>query len=446
MICAAIFFILLYYCSFMFYYKKLFPVSGVRVIPFALILFLIVALYITLNAYNLLWVNMPAVMVAMICGLRFTTGLNWLQAVYGGITCALSAYCSRGIFTAISAIIFQGRDFLSDADTYYAITLFALPIALAVFKILRRTIFLDEKLKRFLCNSSQLQLVIVYEIAASINLMVMNSGRYLSPNNIWYVGVALGTCMLTLGVLVFAIYQSIRSTELLEYQFKNLLLEQQYARQLRHYKSYQKYIESFQAFKHDYKSMMASVKTLIRAQENKQAIRLIDGIYDDMQKKVQIHKKYSDHVVLDAILQDLADICIENEIRFSFQVFAPRCTGLSLLDAIRIFHNITANAVEACKKLPAVERFMDITSFTDQRWVVLRVANSYNGEVYFKNGKLVTTKADKQNHGLGFGIVCEIVENLGGFVLYNTIPEKRIFEVRIHIPQIKKQPSDAGQQ
>lgn len=435
MIYIAVLFVLVYYAAFGLYYRMLFSVRKARMLPLFLTLVLVAAAYILLNGYGLLVLNMPAVMLLMLLGLRFSTGMNWLQAAYGAGTSVLSAYCFRGILTGISAHVFRGRDFLSDADAYYAMTLPALFIALLFFALLRRTILPDQKLKKFLDNQSQLKFVVVYELVAAVNLMTINAGRQLTPNNFWYMAVALGACVLTLGVLVFAIYQSVQSTELLEFQFSNEMLEQQYAQLLRHYKSYQKYTKSFQEFKHDYSAMMASVKQLIRAGEGAQAIRLMDGIYDEMQEKVQVHKEYSDHVVLDALLQDLAIICDENEIKFSFQVFAPLGTDLSLLDAVRVFSNITTNAVEACVKLPVSDRFLSVASRIEQQWVVLEVVNSYDGEAVFQNGKPVTTKAQKDHHGLGLEIVNEIAEKLGGFVLYDSDTEKSSFIVRVCIPQ-----------
>jgi len=238
-------------------------------------------------------------------------------------------------------------------------------------------------------------------------------------------------------MLIYAIYQSIQGTELMEYQWRAQMLEEQYERQWRHYKSYQKYTESFRGFKHDYQSMMTSLKLLIRENDNEKALELIDDMFNEMQKKVQIHKKYSDSVILDGMMQDLANICEEQGIRFSSNVAAPRDTKMTMLDMIRVFSNFTNNAVEACQKVPASERFIEINSANQQQWATLQVVNSYDGNICMKNGKLFTTKLEKQSHGLGLMIVKEIAENLGGFVIYETDSENKTFLIRIHIPRAK---------
>lgn len=432
--------VLLYYLVFILYYQFLFPIKRHRVPQILMILTLLIT-YVCLNTWSLSILNFPAVMVIMIVGLRFSTRMKWNQAAYAGATCVITAYCFRGIFNAISGFLYKRYAFFSNTYTYYVITLFALPASLLFLSVLRRTLFPDIKIKQFLNNSSQLKLAIIYVMAAAIDLFVINTGRYLSPNWNWYMEIALGTCTLTLFMLIYAIHQSIRSTELLEYQWRTKALEDQYYRQLQHYNSYQKYTESFRAFRHDYKFMMGTLKSLIRLNDIENAVQLLDDIYDDIQKKVLIHQKYSNNVALDAMLQDLANICAGKEIRFSFNAFAPRNTNLTLLDSIRIFSNITNNAVEACEKVPVSERFIKITSRNDQQWVTLEVINSYDGQVTVKKGTLITTKSDKYSHGLGLGIVQEIVENMGGFVIYDTALENKTFLTRVHVPYVQNKSS-----
>jgi len=427
--------ILLYYTIFLFYFHSLIPRKRGGLFRFCLSLAVLAASYAALSAADLLWLRIPVLAAAMMTGVRIFTGMDWLQSVYCGGHCILSIYSFRGIFTALGSFIFRSRDFLSDPDAYYSSTLIALPASLLLFWFLRRSIFPDSKIRHLLQSPSQLKFIIAYELLAILNLMIIFSGRYLSPHGVWFMEVMLGACVLTIGMLVYAIYHALRSTELLEYEWRHKMLEEQLNRQLFHYKSYQKYTESFRSFQHDYRSMMASLKALVRAGENEQAIGLINSLYDGMQNQVRMHKRYSDNVVLDAILQDAANLCEEMKIRFSFQVSVPRSTGLSLHDAIRIFSNITSNAIEACEKLPVEQRFIEITSRNDAQWSTLEAVNAYDGNTCMENKEFVTTKPESQNHGLGLRIIRDVVEELGGFMVCDADAERKVFRIRVHIPR-----------
>ena len=437
MIYAVITVVLLYYLSFLRYFQRVFPPQKNQWIRVVLSLLVVDGTYTLLEILGLRWLFIPVVLVAMAAGFRFSTGMTRLQALYGGGLCVLSAYCFRSVITSVVAfaLLESNPDFIVEPDTYFTMTVIAFPLALMFYIILRRTVFQATTFRRFLSNNGQLKMIVAYEITAAVYLTIVSRGRDFFPHITWYIGVTLGAGLLTLGVLAYLIYQSNQTIQLMEYKWRAQMLEEQYARQLRHYKSYEKYTEGFRAFQHDYKAMMISVKSLISERENDQAIELLDSIYDTMQKNAQVYKRYSDHAVLDAILQDYSVICEENEIRFSFQVFVPRKTAMTLLDAIRVFSNILNNGVEACCKIPVTERFIEITSQQEQGWAVLQAVNSYNGETHIENSKYVTTKPEKEAHGLGLEIVKEIAENLGGFVTIDAAPEKKTFMIRVLVPQ-----------
>lgn len=435
----AIVFIILYYLAFLLYYRSLFPAKKNRIVFIALTLLVIVGTYIYPGTMKIQWLRLMIIMGVMALGLRFSSNMDWRQALYGGNTGVISAYCFRGIFVAFTSIGFidERMDFLLSETMYHIMTLLALPSALVFFLLLRRTLLPDDKIKRFLKNRSQLKMVVAYEMTAIANLTIINQGRFLSIHAVWYTFVGLGACVLTLGMLVYSVYQSIRSTELLENQWQTKTLEEQYARQLLHYRSYQKHTESFRAFRHDYKAMMITLKSLIRSNENEEALRLLETVFDSMQKKVQMHKRYSDSPVLDSMMQEFANLCEAHHVHLSFQACAPKNTALSLLDAVQIFANLTNNALEASLKIPQEKRFIEIVTGNENDWVTLQVKNSFNGELLLENGKIITTKPEKEHHGLGMGIIKEIAEKLGGFVIYDTDMEKNIFLVRVHVPRLQ---------
>lgn len=435
---AAIFIMILYFFSLMAYFQGLFPFQA-RSRWFYVIaaLLLIILVYWFASYSGIYWLSLPLSAIILATALRLSCKMSWLQAMYCGSLSVLSVYCFRGMFTAIIAIFLRKSygDFLLQSNSYYMVTLFALPIAFACFVLLRGTIFPDEQIKRLLDHRESLKSLVSYEATSVVYFSIVNQGRYFSPYVPWFIGISLGASILTLGMLLYSTYQAIRSIELMEYKWRSRALEEQYLRQLRHYKSYQRFTESFRAFKHDYRSIILPLKSLIMRHENEKAMELLDQICDSIQNQVEVHKTYSDHAVLDAMLQDLANICIENNIQFSFRVFVPRNTELSLLEAVRIFSNLTNNAVEACCKLPVPQRFIEVTSYHEHGWMTLQVTNSFNGDITISNGRFVTTKKDKKFHGIGIQIVNEIVEKMGGFT--DIVPDvvQRTVTFRVHIPR-----------
>ncbi|WRS28720.1 GHKL domain-containing protein [Oscillospiraceae bacterium MB08-C2-2] len=310
-----------------------------------------------------------------------------------------------------------------------------------MYIFLRKSILKDEKFRLLLHNSRLLKPIVAYEIGALVNLCIFFSGHFPLANKTQYTAIILGACALMLGMHIYIVYQSAASAEhLLEHRQKIKILEEQYARQLQHYESYRKHMESFRAFKHDFQAIMASLRALISAREIESALELIQSIHKNIHKQAQSHKKYSDSVVLDALLQDLVASCAEKEISLSFKVFSTQDTGLSMLDSIRIFYNLTRNAVEACEKVPVAERFIKISTSKNKHWATLEVANAYDGMSIVTNGNMSTTKPEQQEHGLGLGIVKEIAEELGGFVVHELDSEAKTFLIRAHIPRLSGEP------
>lgn len=108
---------------------------------------------------------------------------------------------------------------------------------------------------------------------------------------------------------------------------------------------------------------------------------------------------------------------------------------LSDLDVIRVSTNILNNAIAACDKVPyASDKFIKISGSVNLNWPFIEIANSFSGEIKYRDGELVTTKKDKDYHGFGLMTIKKIIEDVGGMVLIDVNQEKRIFTLKLHIP------------
>ncbi len=428
--------ITVYYLCFILYYKKVFPPAKKAALRVILAIITMVAGYILLVAFKKQHLSIPVIFIPMVWGLWFSTGMRWWQAVHGAALCVLTAHCFRAIITGICALFLLGsfNEFFLDSQSYYLVTVFIPPLGILFFYILHKTILPGEKIKKMLLDGRYVKFVAVYELLATTLLIVMSYGRALSPHVTWYIEITLAASVLSLIMLVYTLHHALPMTEFVEHQLRIKLLEQQYDRQLQHYQSYQRFTESFRMFKHDYKALMVSLKTLIGDNKKEDAVALIDSIHDTMQKEVKVHKRYSDNLIADAILQDVANICEEEQIAFSSVSYIPETIPLSRLDIIRVLSNITSNALEACRKLPLSERYLKIISNTSAGWLVITAQNSFDGTIRFRDGEYLTTKENGDFHGFGICIIREIIEKSGGFIKVIADTEKKIFTIKIHIP------------
>ena len=365
--------------------------------------------------------------------------VNYMQTLYVGSIYMFSLYSSMGIVFSLYSIIFHTsiKDiFLRDIQNQVMLPLVVL-LSIAWDMLSRKLIVTHKKAGHLLHNRRQLKFVVIYLFFQLLFLTLINDGRYYDNirSSAWFTVLYLGACIISKLWLLFVLHHTTQVSELFEYELYTYQLQDQLSRQMRHYQSYRKYTESYRAFRHDYENLMASLKALLNRQEYKKAIRMLDGIHDTMQRNVLVHKSYSDNIILDAILKDAADVCEEKNIHFSAHAYLPETVPMTELDIVRVFANIINNAIEACNKLSGQERFVEVKSNGNQNWVIIEITNSFNGELLIEGDEPETTKEDKDLHGFGLRIIKETIESLGGLVVIDPDKEKRVFKIRVCMPQ-----------
>jgi len=418
------------------WYRDVFPGKPKQLVFIATSTVLCILVFILSVTFDLRRIGFFLFFGILMLACKMTFYATWLQASYFSTFYILSVYSSRGIVAAFysTCLNISISEVLRDQECYNTIWLLAALLSILILLFRRRLISNNNQIKQLFRYPAQIKFVVNMRIIFIVYMALIDNGRFYRVAVLWYSTIYFLSCiMIKLLMLLFEKYV-LRVITLLEYETNTKRLEEQQERLMRHYKSYKRYTRKFAAFQHDFKHMMAAVKTLVVKEENEKALVLMDEIFEDLNSCSVIRNSYSDNIMVDAILQDTFERCEDKLIRFEGLVHLPPALPFSDLNLVRLLTNVINNAVEACEKVPVHERYIEVNGYSSEGWMVIEIANSYDGLASLKGENLVTNKSDKQAHGFGILIIKEIAENAGGFVSIEPNQQARKFVVRIHIP------------
>lgn len=120
----------------------------------------------------------------------------------------------------------------------------------------------------------------------------------------------------------------------------------------------------------------------------------------------------------------------QNECTDDFRIGVPFEQNLHT-DLCIILGNALDNAIEGCmRSIKAEERYIDLIVHLDRKNLIILVRNSFDGKILkTKNGHLITTKNDNNNHGLGIDSIKRTTNKYHGTVIIDT--ENNCFKLKI---------------
>lgn len=137
--------------------------------------------------------------------------------------------------------------------------------------------------------------------------------------------------------------------------------------------------------------------------------------------------------VLDTVLTTKSLYCAKHGITFTCVADGTLLDFMDVMDICSIFGNALDNAIECELKIADKEkRLIHVTVSKQKQFLILRFENYYEEALQYQEGKLVTTKKDKENHGYGLKSIRYTVNKYDGAVSIDT--NENWFELKILIP------------
>lgn len=340
----------------------------------------------------------------------------------------------RGIVLSIESIYLNKSMYEVIIDSrYYKFSLVLLLISMILFFKIFTIMYSSKKISKL--HQREIWMLIAVQLILDTMLMILSFVYYYNEYMIWLNFYHTVLCIISLvGFYLLFIY-SVDRSNLIESELKLEMFEKQLNRQLKEYYSQMDYIDKLRSFKHDYYKINEALFNLIELgdlERIKKFVKDLNNTVEDIDIK---YTKYSNHPLVQAICFAASEYCSLNNINFDAQVIFPEKINLTDLDICRVFDNMIKNSIEACILVgePNLKN-IKISSRIHDYWFTIVGENTFDGNIQIKNGKFLTRKIDKDNHGFGTKTILNVVESRNGLVKYSIDRENNIFELNIHIP------------
>ena len=229
---------------------------------------------------------------------------------------------------------------------------------------------LVNKDKRFHTNP----IFILFPIGQAIVIFTMMYQRMRYDNLMGMSAVTLsivGFTVLCLSDVIFLIYLADVEKN---HELKQELNRLEYAKELEqtHYHNIESKRYEIAKIRHDIKNQLISVRSLVQTKNYDEAQALISGIEEQLNNTVEY--QYCSVPVINAVLHQKAQICIDNDIDFNTDISINDIGEVQQVHLCSIFSNLMDNAIKACCSTDG-KRYININAQIKQGFIVISTEN-----------------------------------------------------------------------
>lgn len=373
------------------------------------------------------WIpNLIGALVVMFAYLLLIGKLTPLQCANRS---ALAFLCSE----AFSSLEWQLHVFFKNNYAFFATWFGQALVLITVYGIALCVLFFVERRymkieQSYGWKDFGLQLFITAVVIALGNLSFWKSdtpisGRY--PTEILYIRTLVYFC----GVLLLYTQRELKM--IVQAKSESSLMQSMLERQYEQFCLSKETIENINRKYHDLKHTLVAIRA--ETDPEKRA-EYLDGIEQSI-KAYEAQNK-TGNPVLDVLLTAKSTYCLENKINFTCVADGLALGFMGVMDVCSLFGNALDNAIESVLALPEEQRLIKLAVYSQNDFLLVQLANYYSNVLQYEDGQLVTSKADKGNHGFGLKSMRRVAEKYGGTLRVTT--EDNWFTLSVIIPMEKE--------
>ena len=197
------------------------------------------------------------------------------------------------------------------------------------------------------------------------------------------------------------------------------------------YVQYKQSRESIDLINYKYHDLKHQIAVLRSEQDPQKRAAFLDRMEDEIRQYEAQNK--TGNQVLDTVLTSKSLYCAKHSITFTCVADGKLLDFMDVMDICSIFGNALDNAIECELKIADKEkRLIHVTVSQQKNFLILCFENYFEGGLDYKEGRLVSTKKEKEFHGYGIKSIRYTVNKYDGAVSIDT--KDNWFDLKILIP------------
>lgn len=238
-------------------------------------------------------------------------------------------------------------------------------------------------------------------------------GMFVSNDNLTKNKVIASVIMLFLiNVTAFYLYNSLSKSYV--QQSKLSILETENALYSKQCEIMQTSTEELQEFRHDMNNQIIALSQLLASKKYDETEKQLNALFSITKNKI-IYST-SGNVIIDGIINYKLQNAINDNIKVKTEIAVPVHLRIDTTDIVTIIGNLLDNALTALQNVLSGQRNLTLKVVFSQQRLIIRISNQFCGDIICKNGKIVTSKMNPDQHGYGLNNIAKAVDKYNGYM------------------------------
>lgn len=204
-----------------------------------------------------------------------------------------------------------------------------------------------------------------------------------------------------------------------------LLLMREYERQQNYIENLDRLTYKLKAQRHDFNHHISCIYGLLDLNNTDEAKKYAKELLKDVQEVNNIVNIENSTIL--AILNNNLAVAKEKDIEVDLNIDIPKELKVNSMDISIILGNSLSNAIEACENLK--KKYIKLYMYMKGEYLIIKIKNSKEKDVFIDENSYETTKIDKENHGFGLKNIKYIVDKYDGLLKIEQSKEEFILNI-----------------